>query len=115
MNNRRRKTLQKVLDKLERLKSLEGKEEVLSTLKEAYKDTDNACDDEQMALDARPETLQWSTISSDMEENVNDLSDAVGTLDVLIDELGKADEYSYATIKKDVTDAINSINKAIFR
>lgn len=115
MNKRRRKTLNDVLDSLERLREQISNDTAIEVLIQAQKDVQLCCDEEEMALDNRPESLMWTTASDDMTENISDLCEASGELEVLIEECRQRDDYSYEYVKNSIIEIVNLIKQSIHR
>lgn len=107
--------LNKVLDGLGRLRDPINREEAISILQEAADKTEQVMDDEQEALDNRPENLYWSTANDDMNDNISDLADAQTDLEVLVDDCENMSPYSYAPIKAEVIKIVNLIKQVINR
>ena len=76
MNNTRRKTINQIMDELERLK------EAIDCLR----------DEEQDCYDNLPESLQYSEKGERMEEAIDNLESAFGSLEEAIDYLSEAIE-----------------------
>lgn len=115
MNKQRRNVLHAVLDSLAILSNPIEKTEAITILQKAQSDVQKCADEEEEALDNRPESLQWSAVNDAMTENVSDLNDASGELEVLIDTCQSADRFSYKSVKDDVIKTVNTIKQAIHR
>ena len=115
MNKQRRMSLHRVLDDLERLRNPIDKDEAAKILQTSAENVEVCMDEEQDALDARPESLQWSTTSDNMNDNISDLSDAQCDLETLAEECQNADEYRYKSIEGDVVKIVNLIKQVIHR
>ena len=115
MNRQRRSVLHAVLDGLARLRDQLGKDEALMILQKAQSDVQKCADEEEEALDNRPESLQWSAVNDAMSDNISDLTDASGELEVLIDKCQSADMFSYKSVKGDVIKIVNKIKQTIHR
>ena len=76
MNNTRRKTINQIMEELERLKG----------------DIDCLRDEEQDCYDNLPESLQYSETGERMEEAIDNLESAFGSLEEAIDYLSEAIE-----------------------
>lgn len=113
MNRQRRKVLYSVLDGLAKLRDPVDKEEALSILQTSQTNVQRCADEEEEALDNRPETLRWSALSDAMTENVSALNDASADLEVLVDECQKADEFSYESVKGNVIKIVNTIKQTV--
>ena len=115
MNRQRRSVLHAVLDGLARLRDPVEKDEALMILQKAQSDVQKCADEEEEALDNRPESLQWSAGNHAMSDNISDLTDASGELEVLIDKCQSADKFSYKSVKGDVIKIVNKIKQTIHR
>ena len=115
MNKQRRKSLHVILDGLEKLRDPIGKAEALDIIQKSASKVNDIADEEQEALDARPETLQWSAANGDMEDNISDLTDAASDLEVLAEKCEELETYSYEAIKSDVIGIVRKINLPIHR
>lgn len=115
MNRQRRAVLNAVLDELKRLRNSIQKDEAIAILKKAQSDVEMCADEEQDALDNRPETFQFSASNDDMEANVSDLCDAGDTLSDLVVICNESETYDYDAIKKYMADIVNNIKQAIHR
>lgn len=115
MNKRRRTALHKVLDGLEKLRDPIDKAIALQIIQQSEVDTRQAADEEEEALDNRPESLRWSTANDDMTENVSDLNDAADDLEVLAERCQDMEMFSYEPVKSDVVKIVNTIKRTIQR
>lgn len=115
MNKRRRKVLHEVLNVLATLKDKETSEDVVATLKEASIQVERCADEEQDAIDNRPESLRWAASTDDMNDNVSDLYDAMSDIECALSETEDAGEYSFDKIKTDIANAVNKIKDVIHR
>lgn len=115
MNRQRRSVLHAVLDGLERLRDPVEKAEALKILQQAQFDVQKCADEEEEALDNRPESFQFSAANDAMTDNVSDLNDASGDLEVLIDKCQSVDKFSYQSVKNDVIKIVNTIKQTIHR
>lgn len=115
MNKRRRTSLNSILDELERLRDPIDKAAALQIIQKASTDVRGIADDEEEALDNRPETLRWSSQTDDMTENVSDLNDAADDLEVLAERCQDMDMFSYEPIKSDVIKIVTTIKQTIHR
>ncbi|MCM1296163.1 MAG: hypothetical protein NC311_11535 [Muribaculaceae bacterium] len=115
MNKKRRNALHAVLDALSGLRKTVDRDEALAIIRTAKDSTEECADEEQDALDARPESLQWSTANEDMGENISDLWEAAGNLDAVLEDCEKMETYDYQKIEKDVIETVNLIRQAIHR
>jgi len=115
MNRERRMVLHSVLDGLARLRDPIDKEEALKILKETQHNVEQCMDDEQDALDNRPESFKWSAGTTDMEDNISDLSDANADLEIALDVCEQQSVFDYEGVRSDVTNAVRTINQVISR
>lgn len=115
MNRQRRSVLHAVLDGLARLRDPVDKAEALKILQKAQSDVQKCADEEEEALDNRPESFQWSAANDAMTDNVSDLTDASGDLEVLIENCQSDDKFSYQSVKSDVIKIVNTIKQTIHR
>lgn len=115
MNKQRRGILNGVLNDLDQLRGLIEKDEAIAILQNAQMQVEMCSDDEQMALDNRPESLMYSATSDDMNDNISDLLDAAGDLDVLADEISHGKAYDYDAIKTELAKIVNTIKQVIHR
>ncbi len=115
MNQKRRRVLHAVLDDLERLRDPIDKEKAINILKTCQKKLDKCMNEEEDALDSLPESFRWSRRYDDMTDNISDLCDASGELDVMIETCQNASAFMYDSVKEDAIKAVNSIKKAIHR
>ncbi|MCM1140201.1 MAG: hypothetical protein NC453_16670 [Muribaculum sp.] len=115
MNKRRRTSLNKVLDELERLKDPIDKATALQIIQQASTDVRSIADDEEESLDNRPEGLRWSTVNDDMTENVSDLNDAADDMEILAENCQDMEVFKYEPIKSDVVKIVTAIKQTINR
>lgn len=115
MNKQRRNVLHAVLDGLARLRDPVQKDEAINILQKAQVDVQKCADEEEEALDNRPEAFQWSAGNDAMTDNISDLTDASGELEVLIDDCQNADDFVYESVKGSVVKTVNKIKQAIHR
>lgn len=115
MNKRRRNNLNSVLDNLDKLKDQIDKATALQIIEASQKNLRKAADEEEDALDNRPESLRWSATNDDMTENVSDLNGAADDLEVLAEQCQEADGFDYELIKGDVITIVNTVKRTIHR
>lgn len=115
MNKRRRTVLHNVLDGLEKLRDPIDKATALQIIKQLGDETQKTADEEEEALDNRPESLRWSTQNDDMIENVSDLNDAADDLEALAERCQNMNVFSYERVKSDVVKIVNTIKRTIQR
>lgn len=116
MNKRRRNTLHLVLDDLERLRDpIMNKKAALKIIQNAQIKVEQCMDEEETALDNRPESFQWSAGNDALSENISDLSEANDELEILIDQCREMDMFNYELIRNDVIGIVNTIKRTIHR
>lgn len=115
MNRSRRKELNRILDNLEKLSDLTDRDEALEIIRNAKDDIEVCMDDEQEALDNRPESMMFSSGNEDMEENISNLSDAIDCLEEAEETCEEKDDYSYESIRGELNEAVNLVSEAIDR
>lgn len=115
MNRKRRMTLHQVLDYLEKLKEPIALDEAKDLVSESRSKVESCADDEQEALDNRPESLEFSAQNDDMQENIDDLYEASSNLEMLEDMIDEMEVYDYEEIKSDVIEIVNTIKSVIAR
>ncbi len=115
MNKQRRNALNAVLDGLARLRDPVEKSEALTILRHSQSEVQKCADEEEEALDNRPESLRWSSGNDAMTDNISDLNDAAGELEELIDDCQSADEFSYQAVKSNIVKIVNTIKQTIHR
>lgn len=116
MNKRRRNVLHLVLDDLERLKDpAMDKGAALKIIQNAQNKVELCMDEEETALDNRPESFQWSAGNDLLSENISDLSEANDELEFLISQCQEMDTFNYELIRNDVIGIVNTIKRTIHR
>lgn len=115
MNRQRRNALHKVLDDLNHLRDPVDKEEAINIIKKSQIQVEKCCDEEEAALDNRPESFQWSSANDDMTDNISDLSDASSDLEIVLEDCQEMEFFNYDLIKSDIIKIVNAIKKAIHR
>lgn len=115
MNKSRRKVLNGVLDTLETLMTPISKDEAIKILQNSQEKVEECADDEEDALDNRPESFMWSTVNDEMSDNISDLRDACCDFDIVIEQCENSELYDYKLIQDDLKGVINNISKAINR
>lgn len=115
MNQSRRKKLHLVLDGLDRLRDPIDKEDALSILNDAQRKVEQCMDEEDDALNNRPESFRFSAANTDLEDNVSDLSDANDELEILVEQCGAMEMFHYDLIKDGILIIVRAINQAISR
>ena len=116
MNRKRRNVLHNVLDGLERLRDpIMDKSTALNILNDAKGKVEICMDEEQDSIDARPENLLWSTVTSNMQDSLSDLTDACGDLECAIDDCYRISDFDYQVIQSDICKTVHAINLAIYR
>lgn len=115
MNKRRRTFLHSILDDLERLRDPIDKAAALQLIDKAQINVRKIVDEEEEALDNRPESFRWSTASDDMNENISDLNEAADDLEILSDQCQEMDLFNYELIKSGVIKIVTTIKRTIHR
>lgn len=115
MNKQRRNTLNAILDGLERLRDPVGKEEAVKILQDAQSQVMQCADEEEAALDNRPESFRWSAENDMMADNIADLSDAGSDLEILADRCQHMETYDYGLVRGDIINIVNTIKRTIHR
>lgn len=115
MNKQRRNVLHSALDGLARLRDPVERVEALAILQKIQSDVQRCADEEEEALDNRPESFQWSAVNDAMTDNVSDLTDASSELEILIVKCQMAEKFSYKLVKADVIKIVNLIKQTIHR
>ena len=115
MNKRRRNVLHLVLDDLERLRDPMDKKAALKIIQDAQIKVEQCMDEEETALDNRPESFQFSAGNDSLSENVSDLSEANDELEILIDQCQGMDMFDYELIRNDIISIVNTIKRTIHR
>ena len=108
-------SLNRILDEIARLRNPIDKDEAVKILQASADDVEKCMDEEQDALDARPESLRWSAVNDDMGENISDLTDAACELENLAEECKMSGKYDYESIKRPVIKIVNLIKQVIHR
>lgn len=115
MNNQRRKALLKSLDLLDELRNLADKEKALEIVNKVIDKVQQCADEEEEALDNRPQSLMWSATNDDMAENINDLNDSADNLRATEEEIQEMKRFDYELVKTAVVEAVNTIKQTIHR
>lgn len=116
MNKRRRNILHLVLDDLERLRDpITNGEAALKIIQNAQVKVEQCLDEEEAALDNRPESLQWSAGNDTLSENISDLSEANDDLEILISQCQEMDFFNYELVKNEIIKIVNAIKRTIHR
>lgn len=116
MNKNRRNVLHLVLDDLERLRDpVMDREAALQIIQNAQIKVEQCVDEEETALDNRPESFQWSTGNDTLSENISDLSEANDELEILIGQCQEMDAFNYELVRNDVIGIVNTIKRTIHR
>ena len=115
MNKQRRNVLHAILDGLTRLRDPVDKVTALDILNDAQNKIERCVDEEEEALNNRPESFRWSAGNDAMTDNISNLSDANGDLEILIDKCQEADDFRYESVKGDVVKIVNKIKQTIHR
>ncbi len=115
MNKRRRAFLHCILDDLERLRDPIDRATAIQLIEKSQLNLRKMADEEEEALDNRPESFQWSTANDDMSENISDLNQAADDLEILAEQCQELDMFDYEPIKSDVIKIVNTIKRTIHR
>lgn len=116
MNKSRRKKIAQVIDALDKLKDLKSNLEALELLRSSEKQLEYLASDEETAMDALPENMQWSQRWDDFQDNVDNLNDAQIDLGSTIEKYENADEpLPYKLVRKYIKSAIKNCTEAIER
>lgn len=115
MNKQRRNALHVVLDELARLREPVERDAAVSILKNSLQQIEKCSDEEEAALDNRPENLQWSTTNDDMSDNISDLTEVSGDLEILIEQCSEMAVFNYETVKSEIIKIVNTIKQVINR
>ena len=116
MNKRRRNVLHLVLDDLERLRDpVMDREVALKIIQDAQIKVEQCVDEEEEALDNRPESFQFSAGNDSLSENISDLSEANDELEILIGQCQEMDTFNYELIRNDIIEIVNTIKRTIHR
>lgn len=115
MNKRRRNNLHCILDDLEKLRDSIDKAIAIQLIEKSQINLRKVADEEEEALDNRPESFQWSTTNDDMSENISDLNEAADDLEVLAERCQELNMFDYEPIKSDVIKIVTTIKRTIHR
>ncbi|WP_455636816.1 hypothetical protein [Parabacteroides sp.] len=116
MNKRRRNVLHLILDDLERLRDpVMDKDAALKIIQNAQIKVEQCMNEEEEALDNRPESFQWSAGNDALSENISDLSEANDELEIIIGQCQEMDSFNYELIRNDVIEIVNTIKRTIHR
>lgn len=115
MNKKRRSALNAVLNELERLRGSTDRLAAIKLLQTAQMTVECCADEEQEALDNRPESLRWTATTDDMTDNVSDLYDAAADLEILAEQITEQEEFNYEPIKVEIVNIVNNIKQVIHR
>ena len=103
MNKQRRKELKEQIEKLDDIKK--DLDALMGRLEDVKTNIESIKDDEEMAYDNLPESLQDGEKGSLMQDAMNSMEDAIDGIDFIIDELNGMDS--------NFSDAIDRIDEAI--
>lgn len=115
MNKTRRKLLAKVVAVMQKLEGMENNNRTLDLLKQAKDDLENATTEEQDVRNNLPENLTWSTRADILNDNLDNLYDALVDMAIIVEAYELNDEVSYRSIKKRVKSVIDNCTEAIER
>lgn len=115
MNKRRRTCLHGILDDLDKLKSITDSATALPIIEKSQIALRKVADEEEEALDNRPESFRWSTANDDMGENISDLNMAADDLELMAADCQDSDVFNYELAKGNVIRIVNIIKRTIHR
>lgn len=115
MNKRRRTSLHGILDNLDQLKNITDSATALQLITKSQSELRKVADEEEEALDNRPESFRWSTANDDMTENVSDLNMAADDLELIADDCQGSDKFDYESVKGNVIRIVNTIKRTVHR
>lgn len=115
MNKRKRTCLHTILDDLDKLKNTNDSASALLIIEKSQIALRKVADEEEEALDNRPDSFRWSTANDDMSENISDLNMAADDLELMAAECQDSDVFNYELVKSDVIRIVNTIKRTIHR
>ena len=116
MNKRRRNVLHLVLDDLGKLRDpVMDRGSALKIIQNAQDKVVQCMDEEEDALNNRPESFQFSSGNDDMSDNIFDLSEANDDLEIAFAQCQKMNMFNYEIIKSDIIKVVNTIKRTIHR
>ena len=115
MNKDRRKDTQSIINSFNTVLSMTKKKEAVNVLEIALRDIELVKDDEEMAKDSLPDNFFLTEQYDKMESNVNDLYDAIGDLENVIEDVTSLNRLSINLIKEPINKIINNLKTVIER
>lgn len=115
MNKRRRTCLHNILDDLDKLKNVTDSAVAFPLIEKSHINLRKVADEEEEALDNRPESFRWSTTNDDMGENVTDLNTAADDLELMAAACQDSDIFNYESVKSNIIRIVNTIKRTIHR
>lgn len=115
MNKRRRTRLHGVLDDLDKLKNVTDSDTAFQLIQKSQTELRKIADEEEEALDNRPESFRWSTANDDMSENVSDLNMAADDLELMAADCRGRDQFNYESVKGNAIRIVNTIKQTVHR
>ena len=115
MNKDRRKDTQSIINSINTVLSMTKKKEAVNVLEIALRDIELVKDDEEMAKDSLPDNFFLTEQYDKMESNVNDLYDAIGDLENVIEDVTSLNRLSINLIKEPINKIINNLKTVIER
>ena len=115
MNKDRRKDIQSIINSLNTVLSMTKKKEAVNVLEIALRDIELVKDEEQMAKDSLPDNFFLTEQYDKMESNVNDLYDAIGDLENVIEDVTSLNRLSINLIKEPINKIINNLQTVVER
>lgn len=115
MNKSRRRLLENVVTTMRKLKSMEPNNHTLDVIKQAADDLELANDEEQDAYDSLPENLMWSTKADVMNDNLENLADAMVDMGFIVEAYETDCDNPYHNVEKEILSVIENCTEAIER
>lgn len=115
MNKSRRNTLKDIVKTMQSLKNMENNAHTLEVLEQAAEDLELVNDEEQDALDNMPDSLRWSARATSMNDNLDNLADALCSMGTVVEVYQDNDTAPYEKAKEDILSVIKNCTKAIVR
>lgn len=100
---------------MQSLKNMENNANTLEALRQAAEDLDLVNDEEQDALDNMPDNLRWSARATAMGDNLDNLADALCSIEAVVEVYEGNETAPYEKAKEDVLSVIQNCTKAIVR
>lgn len=98
---------------MQTLERTENDDTLIEKLKQAANDLECAMDEENDSVDCLPENIQMSDMACRLAENCDYLSDALCSMEVVVETYETSDIDPYQLCSEDVASVIDNINKAI--